>query len=79
MRPAARPTRYGMAVASSMLALLLELALDPFTTPASSLPLSLTAIVISAWYGGLGPALLATLLSSLGLVYFLLPPSSHSN
>lgn len=32
------------------------------------------AVMFSAWYGGLGPGLVATLLSTLGIAYFLMPP-----
>jgi two-component system, LuxR family, sensor kinase FixL len=32
------------------------------------------AIIVAAWYGGLGPGVLATALSALAAMYFLLPP-----
>lgn len=32
------------------------------------------AVVIAAWYGGLGPGILATVLSAVASVYFFLPP-----
>ena len=32
------------------------------------------AIIVAAWYGGFGPALVATALSALASMYFLLPP-----
>jgi two-component system, NtrC family, sensor kinase len=36
--------------------------------------LSFIAVLLSAWYGGLGPGLFATALSALSIDYFLLPP-----
>jgi signal transduction histidine kinase len=36
--------------------------------------LSFIAVMVSAWYGGLGPGLFATALSALSIDYFLLPP-----
>lgn len=40
----------------------------------SMFQLSVVAVVLSAWYGGLGPGLLSAGLSSLGTAYFLLEP-----
>jgi K+-sensing histidine kinase KdpD len=42
--------------------------------PTSS-PLFLAAVVVSAWYGGLGPGLLATALGLLGKAYFFMSPT----
>lgn len=36
------------------------------------------AIIVAAWYGGFGPALVATALSALASMYFLLPPAGFS-
>ena len=36
------------------------------------------AIILAAWYGGLGPGLLITALSTLAAMYFLLPPAGIS-
>jgi PAS domain S-box-containing protein len=33
------------------------------------------AIIVAAWYGGLGPGVLSTILSSLAAMYFFLPPA----
>ena len=33
------------------------------------------AIIVAAWYGGLGPGVLSTSLSSLAAMFFLLPPT----
>ncbi|MEB3359540.1 MAG: PAS domain S-box protein [Synechococcales bacterium] len=67
--------RYGVAIALSLMALVLMLALDPYLylTEASFL-LFFGAVTISAWYGGYGPGILTTLLSALFANYFFLPP-----
>jgi two-component system, LuxR family, sensor kinase FixL len=36
------------------------------------------AIIVAAWYGGFGPGLVATALSALASMYFLLPPAGFS-
>ncbi|MDP8923991.1 MAG: GAF domain-containing protein, partial [Chloroflexota bacterium] len=75
MTPRARSflLRYGMAVATSALALLLGLRLGPWIE-ASPFPLFLGAVTLSAWYGGLGPGLLATILGGIISAVFFLPP-----
>ena len=65
--------RYGMAALTNALALSATLLLWPLIQPRSS-PLFIAAIMVSAWYGGLGPGLLATLLATLSLEYFFMPP-----
>ncbi len=55
--------RYGMAGTLPTVALALAMLLWPVIKP-FAMPLFLTAIVISAWQGGKGPGLLATLLSA---------------
>jgi PAS domain S-box-containing protein len=66
---------YGAAIASTIIAALLMLVLDPYTdlTKASFL-LFFGAVTISAWYGGRGPGILATLLSALCANYFFVEP-----
>jgi K+-sensing histidine kinase KdpD len=58
--------RYGVAVLFVILALLLTVLLEPWLEQSVFL-LFFSAVVMSAWYGGMGPGLLATLLS-LGLI-----------
>lgn len=53
---------------------LLLTASVPFLRARPLLMLPLTAVVISAWYGGLGPGLVATFVSAVGLTVFLFPP-----
>jgi PAS domain S-box-containing protein len=63
--------RYGTSVLAVALALLLTLLLKPLLEHGIFV-LFLPAVMVSAWYGGLGPGLLATLLSALSIDYFLL-------
>ena len=53
--------RYGLALALAGLALFLRGAL-PFPQGAGIYQLLLAAVVLSAWYGGRGPGLLASLI-----------------
>ena len=63
--------RYGIAVASVAVVLGLHLLLDSLFIRDTFLPLILgvtmlcASVVLSAWYGGLGPGLLATALAAL--------------
>jgi C4-dicarboxylate-specific signal transduction histidine kinase len=67
--------RYGVAIVAAVLALLLTLLLWPMIKPSVS-PLFFAAVMLSAWYGGLGPGLLATALAVVAIDYFFLPPPS---
>jgi PAS domain S-box-containing protein len=67
-------SRYGVAVLASLLALLLRLLLEPILRGEAPLLVFVMAVVLSAWYGGLGPSLLATALSAVLGTYFFLPP-----
>jgi PAS domain S-box-containing protein len=69
------PVRYGVAVVSVALVLLLKLLLDPLIEEQSPFLLLAAAVMIGAWFGGLGPGLLATALGSLAADYFFLPPA----
>ncbi len=61
--------RYSLALVASLGALACSLALQPHiaTTP---FLLFLAAVAVSAWYGGLGPGLLATVVSGLAINYY---------
>lgn len=63
--------RYGIAIASVGAALLLTLALK---RPEIRGPLFVPAILASAWYGGLGPGLVAAALSVFAIDFFIIPP-----
>src|SRR5215208_1766409 len=64
---------YGLAVVLSALALVLMLLLRPLMEH-SVFFLFLAAVAISALYGGLGPGLVATVLSTAACEYFFVPP-----
>ncbi len=66
--------RYGGAVASVALALGLKLLLNPLMTLHSPFLLLAGAVMVAAWYGGLGPGLLATTLAAMSADYLFLPP-----
>ena len=63
--------RYGLAVVTVTMALLITRSLEHYT---DITPLFYAAIVVSAWFGGMGPGLLAVVLSELALDYYLVPP-----
>jgi C4-dicarboxylate-specific signal transduction histidine kinase len=65
---------YGIAVLSVAAALIISRwpALHLHDAPVS---LFLCAVILSAWFGGVWPGLLATSLSALAFYYFFLPPS----
>ncbi|HJZ80688.1 MAG TPA: DUF4118 domain-containing protein, partial [Pyrinomonadaceae bacterium] len=65
--------RYGVAVLTVALALLLTLLVRPWLEQSDFL-FFFPALMLSAWYGGIGPGLLATFLSVLAIDFFLLPP-----
>ena len=66
--------RYGCAVAGVALAIATRLLLDPYLGFAYPFATLFVAILVTAWYGGLGPALTAVVLGGLSAVYFVLPP-----
>lgn len=73
--PLSATRSYGLAVFSVSVALggALLLALYGFTGVAD--PLFLSAIAITVWYAGTGPAILAVALSSVADTYFFIPPA----
>jgi signal transduction histidine kinase len=64
---------YGLAVVAVIIATVTTMILYPWIQPSVSL-LFFPAIVLPAMYGGYGPALVATVLSTASLAYFLVPP-----
>ena len=60
--------RYGLAVVAVGAALLITTTLEKYT---DITPLFYAAVVVSAWFGGRGPGLLAVVLSALAIDYFL--------
>jgi PAS domain S-box-containing protein len=73
-RASSRQARYGMAVISSGVMLVICLFLNEALSGSLPLTLFIVPVVVSAWYGGLGPGLLATLLCGLASDYFLTEP-----
>jgi len=65
--------RYCVSVFSVLIALLLGLTLEKFINIEVS-SLFFAAVVLSSWYGGFFPGLLATVLAVLGNNYFFIPP-----
>ncbi len=74
LRPAY--VRYGAAVLVTALALLLTVLLSRFR-PSAETPAFLLAVAVSAWFGGVGPAITATLLSALCLDVYVFPERMH--
>lgn len=66
---------YGIAVLATATALILKLAIDQWTESPPFL-LFFAAVMLSSWYGGLGPGLFATLLATTADVYFFFLPHS---
>src|SRR5205809_6291706 len=66
--------RYGLAVLLTALAIIASIVLAPHWNPRHLLLPFYPAVMLSAWSGGFGPGLLATLVSALALDYFWLPP-----
>ena len=62
--------RYGFAVVAVGLALIHKLMLEPVLGDESPFLLFLAAVTITAWYGGIGPGVVATVGASLVSAYF---------
>jgi len=65
--------RYGVAVAAALQALFLTQLLDPLLALESPFLLLFVAVMVSAGYGGFGPGLLATALTTLASGYLISP------
>jgi signal transduction histidine kinase len=65
--------RYGLAVLGVMVALLLRELVSPFLGPNNPYHTVWAAVVFAAWYCGVGPAIVATLLGEIGVWYWFLP------
>jgi PAS domain S-box-containing protein len=64
---------YGVAIAATGLALLLTLWLEPILSRTLG-AFFYVAVIISTWYGGLTPGIVATIFSVLAINYFFIPP-----
>lgn len=67
--------RYGLAILAAMAALFLRELLSPLLGTENPYHTVWAAVVFAAWYCGVGPAILATLLGGLGVWYWFLPPT----
>jgi K+-sensing histidine kinase KdpD len=63
--------RYGLAIVTVAAALVLTILLEQYTDITI---LFYAAVVVSAWFGGMGPGLLAVILSGVSIDYFFVPP-----
>ncbi len=66
--------RYLAAVILVLLGLVLRLLLVPVIGDRSPFLIFIAPITIAAWYGGIGPGLISTLLSLVAIDYFFVPP-----
>src|SRR2546422_152072 len=66
--------RYGCAVVSIALATWARLLLDPVLGDQIPFPTLLFAVLLTAWYGGFRPALVAAILGVFAADYVLVPP-----
>jgi PAS domain S-box-containing protein len=75
VRPDAR--RYVLAILAALIGLFLRKMLTPLLGASNPYHTVWIAVVFSAWYCGLGPSVVSTLLCLVGVWYWFLPPS-HS-
>jgi PAS domain S-box-containing protein len=69
--------RYGLAIIAAFAALYLRYLLDPLLGVTNPYHAAWLAVVFTAWYCGLGPSILATLIEAVGVWYWFVP-SLHS-
>jgi two-component system cell cycle sensor histidine kinase/response regulator CckA len=70
--------RYGAAVAATIVATLIRLALAPLVGAAAPFATYFVAILLVVWYGGFRPAVLSILLSAVAGTYFFVSPATTS-
>lgn len=66
--------QYGVAIVSVAIATVLRETLDPLLGNQVPYIIHFLAVLITAWYGGFGPGLVAIVLSSFAVGYFFVPP-----
>ena len=74
MRKTGPAFRYALAILAAILALYLRYLLTPLLGDHNPYHTVWLAVVFSAWYCGLGPSIVTTLLGTLGVWYWFLPP-----
>jgi PAS domain S-box-containing protein len=67
-------SRYALAILAAIAAVYLRVLLTPLLGSSNPYHTIWLAVIFSAWYCGLGPSIVTTLLSALGVWYWLLPP-----
>src|SRR5258707_9188741 len=70
---------YLIAILGVTAAVIANLLLETYLQASPTLFLFLCSIIFAAWFGGVGPGLAATALSSLDFGYFFLPPLHSLN
>jgi signal transduction histidine kinase len=66
--------RYGLAIAAVAVVLGLKLALVPWVEHDTPFLLFFAAVLVASWFGGLGPGLLAVVISAAASAYFFMRP-----
>jgi K+-sensing histidine kinase KdpD len=66
--------RYGVALFSIAAALVVALFIHSLHGRATEVPLFMFAVAAAAWYGGIGPAVLALVVACLSFDYFFVEP-----
>jgi PAS domain S-box-containing protein len=74
MRNTGPSFRYALAIFAAAVALFLRYLLAPLLGNGNPYHTLWLAVVFSAWYCGLGPSIITTVLGALGVWYWLLPP-----
>lgn len=68
--------QYLLAIALSILAVNVKLSFDPVLGKDAPFVFLFTAVLISGWFGGFGPAITATICCDLAAIFFFLPAFS---
>jgi signal transduction histidine kinase len=69
--------RYSVAVLAAVIAVLMRLALSPVLHDRNAYHTAWLGVIFSAWYCGVGPAIVTAIIELLSVWYWLLPPT-HS-
>jgi two-component sensor histidine kinase len=69
-----RPLAYGIAIAIFAIATVLRFALDPFILPPAPFFTYYTAVLLTAFFCGMCPAIFAVVISGVTALYFFVPP-----
>jgi PAS domain S-box-containing protein len=70
------PVRYAVALASAGVVILLRHAIDPLWSIRFTFTMLYPAIVVSAWLGGFGPGMVATLACAVAATYYWVEPQN---